>query len=113
MICISKDIDSNACTIFEVIKAYWADSLLRTNDKNYKYYWWWVNYRKKLIICLQKKWTSNLPEFSLFNACIEDLREKCNPINYGNSELYLAMLIKMTDDMNKLDLKGPKRLKKI
>ena len=34
-------------------------------------------------------------------------------MNYGNSELYLAMLIKMTDDMNKLDLKGPKKLKKI
>ena len=52
-------------------------------------------------------------EFSLFNACIEDLKEECNPMNYVDSKLCLAMLIKMNDDMKKLDLKGPKRLKKL
>lgn len=55
MVRVSKDIDLNACTIFEVIKAYWADSLLRANDKNYKYYWWRVNYRKEIDNLFVKK----------------------------------------------------------
>ena len=34
-------------------------------------------------------------------------------MNYVDSKLCLAMLIKVNDDMKKLDLKGPKRLKKL
>ena len=57
--------------------------------------------------------TNDLLEFSLFNACIEDLKEECNPMNYVDSKLCQAMLVKMNDDMKKIDLKGPKRLKKL
>ena len=67
MVHIRQDIDFNDCTAFEVVKAYWADSIFAEG---------WL--QKEINKLFTKKWASDLLEFSLFNACKEDLKKKCN-----------------------------------
>ena len=114
MVRIREDNESHFTdyTLFKMIQAFWVDFIKSTN-KNWKYYWWRLDYRKKLIKALEKKWTKDLPNFELFAICIKDLRSDFDPTIFSDSELYLAELMAINDELNKKDFKRLKRSKKL
>ena len=86
-----------------MIQAFWVDCI-KSRNKNWKCYWWRFDYRKKLIKALEKKWTKDLPHFELFVICIKDLRSDFDPTVYSDSELYLAELVAINDELNKIKI---------
>lgn len=64
-----REIDFTCYTIFEMVQAFRIDSI-KSRSNYWKYNWWRLDYRKKLIKALQKKWTKDLPDFELFKFCI-------------------------------------------
>ena len=103
MVCIREDneIDFTDYTLFEMIQALWFDCI-KSRNKNWKYYWWRLDYRKKLIKALEIKRTKDLLHFELFFICIKDLRSDFDPTVYSDSELYLAELVAINDELDKI-----------
>ena len=113
MVRIRKDNEINFTdyALFEMIQAFWVDCI-KSRNKNWKYYWRRLENRKKLMRALEKKWTKDLPNFKLFVICIKDLRSDFDPTVYSLSELYLAELMAINDELRKKELKRLKRRKK-
>ena len=113
MVRIREDnkIDFTDYTLFEMLQAFWVDCI-KSRNKNFKYYWQRLDYRKKLIKALEKNWSKDLPNFELFIICIKDLRSGLDPTVYSDSELYLAELMAINDELKKNELERLKRRKK-
>ena len=113
MVRIRKDNEINFTdyALFEMIQTFWVDCI-KSRNKNWKYYWRRLENSKKLMRALEKKWTKDLPNFKLFVICIKDLRSDFDPTVYSHSELYLAELMAINDELRKKELKRLKRRKK-
>ena len=62
---------------------------------------------------IRKKWTKDLLNFELFVIYIKDLRSHFDPTIYSDSELCLAELMAINDELKKKKLKRLKRRKEI
>ena len=70
---------------------------------------WRLDYRKKKKNKgIRKKWTKDLLNFELFVIYIKDLRSHFDPTVYSDSELCLAELMAINDELKKKTQKTQK-----
>ena len=62
---------------------------------------------------IRKKWTKDLLNFELFVIYIKDLRSHFDPTVYSDSELCLAELMAINDELKKKNSKDSKDVKKL
>ena len=62
---------------------------------------------------IRKKWTKDLLNFELFVIYIKDLRSHFDPTIYSDSELCLAELMAINDELKKKNSKDSKDVKKL
>ena len=62
---------------------------------------------------IRKKWTKDLLNFELFVIYIKDLRSHFDPTVYSDSELCLAELMAINDELKKTNSKDSKDVKKL
>ena len=62
---------------------------------------------------IRKKWTKDLLNFELFVIYIKDLRSHFDPTVYSDSELCLAELMAINDELKKKHSKDSKDVKKL
>ena len=74
---------------------------------------WRLDYRKKKNKGIRKKWTKDLLNFELFVIYIKDLRSHFDPTVYSDSELCLAELMAINDELKKKNSKDSKDVKKL
>ena len=74
---------------------------------------WRLDYRKKKNKGIRKKWTKDLLNFELFVIYIKDLRSHFDPTVYSDSELCLAELMAINDELKKTNSKDSKDVKKL
>ena len=87
-----------------MIQAFLVDCI-KPRNKNLKYYWWRLDYRKKLINHLKKNGLKICQILSFLLFVLKDLRSDFNPTVHGDSELYLAELMKINDELKKKNSK--------
>ena len=69
--------------------------------------------KKKKNKGIRKKWTKDLLNFELFVIYIKDLRSHFDPTVYSDSELCLAELMAINDELKKKNSKDSKDVKKL